>query len=350
VRATRIGIYGLLALVAAVGIGLAYANNSSRDGQASASTIPTSLVPVTRRDLTDSITVDGALGYGPSTPLTNHLQGTVTSAPSAGDVIDRGQAIYRIDNRPVILMFGNVPAYRDLRLGVSDGPDVKELEENLLALGYANSSSLKANGHFDSYDVAAIKRWEKALGLDQDGVVPFGRVIFVPGSVRIDKVNVTNGGQAGPGTPVVEVTSKQRIVTIDLDARRQDIAVVGAPVQVTLASGRTINGTISEVGKVATTANNQTTIKVYVTLDDPTSSGTVDHAPVKVAIASQTHKGVLAVPINALLAIPGGYAVEVSTNGRRHQVPVKTGLFAQGMVEITGDGIGEGTLVVVPVQ
>jgi peptidoglycan hydrolase-like protein with peptidoglycan-binding domain len=350
-KARRSVIYGLVALLGATSVGLAYANSSGPRGSAAASTIPTSVVPVSRRDLTDSVTVDGALGYGPSSPVSSHLQGTVTWTPSLGDVVDRGQALYRIDNSPVILMFGSVPAYRALRLGVSDGPDVKQLEDNLIALGYASPTNLVANGHFDAYDAAAVKRWEKALGLDQDGVVPLGRVVFLPGSVRIDKVNVTGGGQAGPGSPVVEVTSTQRIVTIDLDARRQDLAVAGAAVQVMLANGKTINGKISEVGKVATTVNNQTTLKVYVTLDDPASSGTVDQAPVKVAIASQTHKAVLAVPVNALLALAdGSYAVEVSANGNRSQVPVKTGLFAQGMVEISGEGITEGTFVVVPVE
>jgi multidrug efflux pump subunit AcrA (membrane-fusion protein) len=343
-------VLGLLVLAGVAGAGLAYVNNGAQRTNASASTVPTSLAQVTRRDVTDSITVDGTLGYGSSTPLASRLQGTVTWAPAPGDVINRGKPLYKIDNKPVILMYGDVPAYRELRLGVSDGPDVKQLELNLIALGYASSSNLKADGHFDYADVVAIKRWEKALGLEQDGVVPLGRVVFAHAAVRIDKVNVPIGGQAGPGGAVIEVTSTQRLVTIDLDARRQNLVSTGAPVVVTLAGGKTVNGKISEVGKVATTANNQTTIKVYVTLDDPKSSGTVDHAPVKVAIASQTHRGVLTVPINALLAIPGGYAVEVSENGHRRQVPVTTGLFAQGMVEISGDGITEGTQVVVPAQ
>ena len=348
-KSTRV-LFSMLVIAGVAGVGLAYVNNHTQKTSAAASTVPTSLAPVTKRDLTDSITVDGTLGYGPSTPVANRLQGTLTWLAAPGDVIDRGRTLYSVDNKPVILMFGSIPAYRDLRLGVTDGPDVKELEENLLALGYGSSSNLVANGHFDSYDAAAVKRWEKALGLDQDGIVPLGRVVFVPGPVRVDKMDVAAGGQAGPGSVVVEVTSTQRVVTVDLDARRQDLVTVGAPVQVTLANGQIVKGKIAEVGKVATTANNQTTIKVYVTLDDPKSTGTVDHAPVKVAIASQTHKGVLTVPINALLAISGGYGVEVSNNGQRYVVRVQTGLFAQGMVEITGEGIIEGTLVVVPAQ
>jgi hypothetical protein len=59
--------------------------------------------------------------------------------------------------------------------------------------------------------------------------------------------------------------------------------------------------------------------------------------------------GVLAVPINALLTLAeGGDAVEVVEGGSRRLVGVQTGLFSSTMVEISGPGIAEGTLVEVP--
>jgi len=330
------------------------ANAANSPVAASGSGVPTSLVAVTRRDLTDRLDVNGTLGYGATTLVPNHLGGTITSEAALGSVVDRGQALYYVDAKPVTLMFGATPAYRDFRLGMSDGPDVKELEQNLLALGYANSNNLKATGHFDSYDVAAIERWQKAVGLTQDGIVPWGRVVFEPTAIRINAQEVEVGASAGPGQGVLEVTSTQHVVTIDLDARRQSLAIAGASVTVTLPSGQAVPGKISDVGKVATapaSGNSPATIKVFVTLDDPTAGGSVDQAPVTVGLASQTKKAVLAVPIDALLVLAGGgYAVEVDHNGVRAEVPVTTGLFAEGMVEITGQGISEGTMVVVPAQ
>jgi len=328
------------------------ANAANSPAAASGSAVPTSLVAVTKRDLTDRLDVKGTLGYGATTVVPNHLGGTVTAAGGLGSVVDRGQALYSIDNKPVMLMFGAIPAYRDFSLGMSDGPDVVELEQNLLALGYGNSSNLTASGHFDSFDVAAIKRWQKAVGLAQDGLIPLGRVVFEPGAVRINAKKVDVGASVGPAQDVMEVSSIQHVVTIDLDARRQNLAVAGASVTVALPSGQVVPGKISGVGKVATapsSGSGPATIKVYVTLDDTKAGGDVDQAPVTVGLASQTKKAVLVVPINALLVLSGGgYGVEVDHNSVRQKVPVTTGLFAEGMVEISGQGISEGTMVVVP--
>jgi peptidoglycan hydrolase-like protein with peptidoglycan-binding domain len=353
-RKKAVGVVFIALVIAGIAMVAYRSNQGNGSVAASGSSVPTSLVAVTRRDLTDRLDVSGTLGYGAATTVPNHLAGTITAEAAPGAVVKRGQVLFAVDAKPVILMYGDTPAYRDFRLGMSDGPDVRELELNLLALGYANSSNLHANGHFDWYDIAAVKRWQKAMGLAQDGVIPWGRVVFLSGPVRINAQPAQVGAGAGPGQGVLQVTSTQHIVSIDLDARRQSLAVAGAAVIVTLASGQTVPGTISEVGKVATApanGNGSATIKVYVTLDDPNAGGGVDEAPVTVGIASQTRKAVLAVPIDSLMVLSGGgYAVEVDTNGTRRQVPVTTGLFADGMVEISGPGISEGTMVVVPTQ
>ena len=328
------------------------ANAANSPAAASGSAVPTSLVAVTKRDLTDRLDVKGTLGYGATTVVPNHLGGTVTAvgAPSPESASVRDHLIG--GNHRLMLMFGAIPAYRDFSLGMSDGPDVVELEQNLLALGYGNSSNLTASGHFDSFDVAAIKRWQKAVGLAQDGLIPLGRVVFEPGAVRINAKKVDVGASVGPAQDVMEVSSIQHMVTIDLDARRQNLAVAGASVTVALPSGQVVPGKISGVGKVATapsSGSGPATIKVYVTLDDTKAGGDVDQAPVTVGLASQTKKAVLVVPINALLVLSGGgYGVEVDHNSVRQKVPVTTGLFAEGMVEISGQGISEGTMVVVP--
>lgn len=141
------------------------ANQGNPSVAASGSSVPTSLVAVTRRDLTDRLDVNGTLGYGEAGSVPNHIGGTITWEAGLGSVVQRGQALFAVDVEPVILMYGSTPAYRDFRLGMSDGPDVRELELNLLALGYATSSNLHANGHFDWYDAAAVKRWQKAMGV-----------------------------------------------------------------------------------------------------------------------------------------------------------------------------------------
>jgi len=340
-----------------------------RSGNATASDpVATATAQVVRRDLVDREQFSGTLGYGATGKLNNHLSGTVTAEAAEGTSVDRGQQLYRIDAQPVFLWLGSVPAYRDLQTGVSDGDDVKELEENLLALGYANASNLTASGHFDSYDEAAVRRWQKAVGLKENGIVHLGQVLFEPAAVRIASWQTAIGGSATPG-PIADITGTAKVVSLDLDARKQQLAATGAAVQVTLPDGKVANGHISEVGRVATTSSssgsgssagsgsgggsgsNQATIKVYVTLDDPKGGGDVEEAPVKVGLTRGTRKGVLAVPVNALLARPDGtYAVEVVRGTAHVELAVKTGLFAEGMVEISGEGITAGTTVVVPVS
>ncbi len=84
-------------------------------------------------------------------------------------------------------------------------------------------------------------------------------------------------------------------------------------------------------------------------LSDPAAPDRLDQAPVDVHVERNRAEEVLVVPVNALLALAeGGYAVEVDEGGTRHLVAVEVGLFAEGMVEVTGAQLAEGTAVVVP--
>ena len=109
----------------------------------SASTLAT----VEKRTLSSRIEVNGTLGYMSTYQVINGAQGHWTSLPAVGQVMNQGQTIYSVDGIPTVLFFGTTPAYRDFRPGMSDGEDVKELEQNLLALGYGNSSNLVSTSH-----------------------------------------------------------------------------------------------------------------------------------------------------------------------------------------------------------
>jgi peptidoglycan hydrolase-like protein with peptidoglycan-binding domain len=350
-RRALIVITLIAGVATASGVAFVAGTKAAPSAAPSASAIPTSTTSVVRRDLVDRQSFAAVLGYGATTILANHLAGTVTAEVSPGSTINRGQQMYAVDGRAVYLMFGTTPAYRDLHVGVGDGEDIRELKQNLVALGFATSANLTVDGHFDSYTQAAVERWQKAIGVTTDGNVPFGQVVFEPAAVRIADWKAHVGDQAGPGAPIGEITGVRPTVTMDLDARRQGLAAVGSPITVTLADGTAVAGHLTEVGRVATqpSGGGQATVKVFATLDDPKAGGQVDQAPVQVGLARSTRKGVLAVPVNALLARPDGtYAVEVDRHGTRQQVVITTGLFAEGMVEITGSGIAEGTTVVVP--
>jgi peptidoglycan hydrolase-like protein with peptidoglycan-binding domain len=347
-------LFAVVAVVAiASGAAFIFGTRAAPTAAAAGSSVPTSTTAIVRRDLVDRQDFAAVLGFGAATGLANHLAGTVTAEASPGSTVDRGHQLYAVDGRAVYLMFGATPAYRDLHVGVSDGEDIKELKQNLIALGFATTYNLTVDGHFDSYTQAAVERWQKAIGVTTDGNVPFGQVIFEAAAVRVADWKAAVGDQAGPGAPIGDITGVRPTVTMDLDARRQALATVGSAITVTLADGSSVAGHITEVGHVATqpSGGGQATVKVYATLDDPKAGGQVDQAPVQVGLTRGSRKGVLAVPVNALMARPDGtYAVEVDSHGTREQVPVTIGLFAQGMVEISGSGISEGMTVVVPAE
>jgi peptidoglycan hydrolase-like protein with peptidoglycan-binding domain len=162
---------------------------------------------VTRRTLSESSTVDGTLGYGSTFELYDRLAGTFTWLPSVGAVIDRGGTLWRIDDLPVVLMYGRVPAYRTLKQGVSDGPDVTELNENLTDLGFDPYGAIADDKSFGAATAAAVKRWEKADGLPETGEVELGRVVFAPDARRITAVKVTLGQDPpGANTPTGSTT------------------------------------------------------------------------------------------------------------------------------------------------
>jgi peptidoglycan hydrolase-like protein with peptidoglycan-binding domain len=282
-----------------------------------------------------------------------------TTLPAVGDRIGRGQAAYWLDGRPIPLFYGATTPYRAMYLGVANGPDVAELQGNLVALGYG--AGLRADGNFDLATQQAVEAWQAALGVPVTGVVSLGDIVVEPGALRVLSVTAALGQSAQAGTAVLSASSTTREVTIALDASLQANVKVGDPVTITLPDNSTTPGVVSSVGSVASepaggggagSTGQNPTITVEVTPTDPAATGGLDQAPVQVAITNASVTGVLAVPVDALLALSGGgYALEeVSPGGQHHLVAVSLGLFddAEGMVQVSGAGLAAGQRIVVP--
>jgi peptidoglycan hydrolase-like protein with peptidoglycan-binding domain len=397
-RRVAIGALGLGAL-AVTAIVVAAASGGDEPGNARATAAGGSTATVERRTLVQRETVDGTLGYAGERTVINRLDassggggddsapqggqpesdgrspqgdspegddssgddsepsydgsGTVTSLPRAGSVVTRGQALYRLDGDPIVLMYGSTPAYRALESGVSVGPDVQELEQNLAALGFDPGT---IDDTFDSSTAAAIGDWQESLDLDETGAIELGRVVFLPGPRRIGEHKTTVGSVLGAGSEVLDTSSTKRVVSLELEAELQDLAHEGERVEVELPGGGFARGRITKVGRVARevegdsadpNAEPQLVIDVTIELRRKRGLGKLDETPVSVGLAQETRRDVLAVPVTALVARQGGgYGLELA--GNRRIVPVEAGLFADGYVEVSGGAIREGTRVVVP--
>src|SRR5262252_3911390 len=222
--------------------------------------VPTSTALVQRQDIAQRQSVQGTITFADPVgiqALTIPPE-VLTALPAPGTVVDRGQQLYRVGAQPVVLMLGTTPAWRRMAEGCS-GADVKELEENLIALGFAGSG-LSANGVFDQADVAAVRRWQASLGVPQDGTVSLGVIEFLPTPVRVTAVHAqlgalppAGGGQSGGA--LLDVTSTKQVVTVDLDTAYLASVKAGNLVSVLLPDNRTqAQGTVSSVGSVATVA------------------------------------------------------------------------------------------------
>jgi len=358
-RRRIVGTGAALVVVVALGAGsvLAYraidnssAEASDTDDQADA-TPATSTAEVTRRNLEERQEVSGTLGFGDQTEVTLNGQGTITALPALGAIVDRGQTMVEVDGRAIPLWFGDRPLWRSLDGNATDGADVQEVEANLVALGYATSATLTVDDDWTAATTTAVKRWQDALGRDETGVVTPGDVVIQPGAVRIaDHPTPVGSPAAGP---VAKVTTATRRVTVDLDATKQNLVAKDQPVQVVLPDGKVLDATITSVGTVATAVDTgdpqnpgDPTVEVVISLADPAAAGRLDEAPVTVRVVTSAATDVLAVPVDALLALAeGGYAVDWASGGGL--VRVETGAFADGWVEVTGD-LAEGDEVVVP--
>jgi multidrug efflux system membrane fusion protein len=316
---------------------------------------PPATTTVTRRDLVATDSTTGTLGYGDTTSLANHRQGTVTWVPAEGRVVQRGQALWRVDTLPTVLMYGTIPMYRTLSSGVDDGADVRQLERNLRALGY---TGFTVDDRFTSATASAVEDWQDDVGLPETGSVDADQVVFSPAAVRVDTRKLAVGSAAAPG-PALDVTATAQIVTVPVTVSDQRLARKGAAVQVALPDGQAAGGRITSVGDVAHSQTDaqgndtgEATIDVTVVLDAKAldaAKGAIDQSPVTVNFTADQRKNVLTVPVAALLALrEGGYGVQVVSGGTTKIVAVQVGLFADGDVEVSGDGVAEGMRVGVP--
>lgn len=327
---------------------------------------------------------------------------TYTWVPQAGDVIKEDERVYSVSDVPVPLLYGSIGAYRGFYVGMSDGRDVGELTRDLIALGYGDG--LARGNHYSQATAAAVERWQQALGLPVTGEILLGEVVFEPGPIRVTSVTASagaavggaggggggssggggGGSSGGGGGTVLTATGTTPLVTVALDVTQESLVKPGDAVSVVLPDGTsTVGAHVRSVGNVATCpggsstgtgsgsssgsgsdnpspcssagssgssgSNSSPTVTVTIALDHTPPGASLDQAPVNVNITTQTARNVLAVPVNALLALAGGgFGVQVVAGRTSRLIGVTTGLYSDTMVQVSGPGIAAGMRVEVP--
>jgi hypothetical protein len=379
-RRLAVALVPLLAAGVAVAIVLGTRSPSSRTAGETSSAASAAVVQ--RRNLVETDTESGTLSYADPQTVYDRLSGTVTWLPGIGRVIKRGKVLFDVNNEPAILLYGITPAYRDLKSSDSVGPDIDELNTNLIALGYGHHG-LIANDSWQTATTHAVEALQQALGERQTGKLSLGEVVFLPAEQLVNSVNATaglgssasaSGGAGASATAILQTSSTRLVATVDLAPISQSEAVVGMRVTVEMPNGSTVGGTITAVSTVAQSASNSgaggssnnssgsggsgstgggstggaqtsATVPVTITLDKRVKGAGLDQAAVSVNFAQVKATNVLSVPVTALVAVSGGgYAVQQAA-ARHRLIPVTTGLFAAGYVQISGSGIYPGLQV-----
>jgi hypothetical protein len=311
---------------------------------------------VKRETLTSQSSLSGTLADSGSYTIVNQATGTVTALPAVGKTVRQGQVLYQVSGSPVVLLYGNVPDYRDMSEGLT-GADVREFNKALIALGYTTRAEVLAAGlgmgYFSAATATAWEACQTALGVTvPSAAVTLGQVAFLPTAAKIGawETGISPGTAAAPGTALMTATSPVPQVTINLDPSLETEIKAGDKVEIGLPEGGVTTGVVTQVSKVATTnAAGVTSVPVYVSLDHPKAAKDLSSAPVTVKVTTGRVANALVVPVAALMARSGGYDVEVTGPGGHHLVKVAVGLFddADGMVQVTGD-LTPGQHVVVP--
>jgi peptidoglycan hydrolase-like protein with peptidoglycan-binding domain len=354
-RRVRWAVTGMSLLgVLGVGTGVVLTRLGARPVSAAPQPPPSvATAEVVRTDLAVREILTGELGYGGERTMRGRKPGTITGLPAPGTALDRGKTVYQVDATPVMLFLGGLPLYRDVGPDVTDGPDVRLVEENLQALGFGRFT---VDATFTDATENAIRKYQESLGLKETGVIRPADVIVTTGPVRVATVTA-EPGDSGAGD-LLTYTSTTRVVTVELEESQQDLGKPGTTVAMTLR-GKEMAGKVAELtptpadggadgGNGGGSGGEEKTFTATITAADAAAFGEPDSGSVDVRFTTDTRKGVLVVPIGALLALAeGGYGVQVVDGADRRLLAVQTGLFADGNVEVSGDGLGEGMKVVI---
>jgi peptidoglycan hydrolase-like protein with peptidoglycan-binding domain len=280
-----------------------------------------------------------------------------------------GHVIVQVDGRPVLLLEGRLPAYRNLREGDA-GPDVAQLQAALAGLGLGDYDPA---GYFGPGTALAVQLLYQRLGYQPPlyrppakkhqppGVprplpqvyLPMNEVSYIPtASALVIGVDAKAGTAVSPGQVVLRLATGHPYVTGMLTGHQATLARTGSAAQVALASPRIADaGVVTSISAVPAYASHGAGRIVYpvdVAMDRPLPEDLVG-STVRLTLWSTVTDGpALTVPLAAVFAAapstsgpagrsakpPKPYVTRITADGRPDRVPVDTGAMAGGFVTV----------------
>ena len=184
-RGNAIGLVLVVVLLAAAGGWLASARIRSPAELAARTAAPEPspiLVPAEQRVLSTDVVTRGTARFGSPQQLALTPSALKTEASIAGTVplpgreLREGDIVLTVSGRPVFLLEGLQPSFRDLGPGVG-GEDVRQLEAALARLGF---DAGPVDGVYDERTKGAVDAWYRAAGF-----TPLTATAEQPATIRV---------------------------------------------------------------------------------------------------------------------------------------------------------------------
>ncbi|MEV4181296.1 peptidoglycan-binding protein [Streptosporangium canum] len=193
-------------------------------------------------------------------------------------------------------------------------------------------------------DLAAAQALLAEFSRTYGTTIPPGEIVFLPKlPARLHRATVKAGELVDK--PIATVTSSTFVVSGSVDAAEAERLKTGLNATIETEAGKTVPGTVASLGG----RDAKGAVPVMITPASMKGLKKLADAPVTVRVTiGATNKEVLVVPAAAVVTAADGKArVQVETApDQTTEVEVRTGLAADGAVEVTGD-LKPGDLVVI---
>ncbi len=313
-------------------------------------TVDTEQVPVVRQDVVESSKVVANVGYGATVTLPLQAEGIVTWTPEHRTVLRSGDVVVEVSGRPVVLVIGDSPLYRPLRLvaswerdeagskiGSLAGADVAQLQRHLLAEGFDDKGRLEVDEVFGLSTHRAVKDWQASVGHPATGIVDTSQMVFMTTELLLQSQQVV-----GQQFTQIDVTGTETVLRVVGSTTLREFFAVGSTVDV-LADSPVEGVVTSSVRETRDDGQVGQLIEVTVEGVAPEELGQSVEVVGSITRASDA----LTIPVRALLALSdGGWHVEVITASGTKRVPVELVQVVDTTAVVSG--IDEGDEVVVP--
>lgn len=356
-RTRRLGLAGGLALLAGTtGVAPLVTNSGATEADdertQDSTDAETELATVVRGDLIEEAEANGTVGFGESSTLPIDADAMVTQSRESGEIVRSGEVLLWVAERPVHVVEGSKPLYRELRrvsagerdaagdkIGLQTGADVEQLQRFLIDAGFDDKGQLELDGSFGLSTERAVKAWQRSVGLVATGKIDRTQMVFANGPVRVE-----SAPRVGENFDSVSVTSGSRRVSLTATSRQKPFFEIGSPVTIEAANS-SVTGTVTKQKRVVAD-DGSTQYEIEVEVDNGQDLG--DAEAVNVTATRTKASDVLTVPVRALIALAeGGWAVQVQTSSGVVLTGVELGDVVNGQAEIRG--VDEGASVVVPI-